>query len=113
VKKPSSIPYQGRNKNPTHPTTIQIYAVSETRHPSTETLHPIWLSYIDVVVQGYHQIYGTSGVQHFFETTDGWNAPVIDDRDDPHYPRHQRLTTAETRLTDDWLTHLTTVTKQL
>ena len=96
-----------------HPMNIQVYAVSEARHPGTDAVHPIWLSYIDVVVQGYHQIYGASGVQQFFETTQGWNAPVIDDRDAPHYPRHQKLTPAETKLTDDWLAQLTTVTKQL
>ncbi|MGR3659667.1 MAG: gamma-glutamylcyclotransferase [Paracoccaceae bacterium] len=95
------------------PMTIQVYAVSETRHPSTDTVHPIWLSYIDVVVQGYHQIYGPSGVQHFFETTDGWNAPVINDRADPNYPRHQQLTATETRLTDAWLAHLSTMPEKL
>ena len=42
----------------------------------------------------------------FFETTDGWDAPMKNDRADPMYSRHQRLTAEETALVDDWLERL-------
>ena len=61
------------------------------------------LSYIDVVVQGYLREFGERGVRHFFETTDGWEAPVLDDRAAPIYPRHQRLSPDERALVDDQL----------
>jgi hypothetical protein len=64
---------------------------------------PILLSYLDVVVQGYLQLYGTAGVAHFFETTVGWDAQVLDDRADPIYPRHQRLSPMERDLVDQHL----------
>ncbi|WP_323785658.1 hypothetical protein [Thalassovita sp.] len=65
--------------------------------------HPILLSYLDVVVQGYHQEFGEQGVTRFFQTTDGWDAPILDDRKQPHYPRHQTLARPETRLVDRML----------
>jgi hypothetical protein len=65
--------------------------------------HPILLSYLDVVVQGYLRIYGPEGVAQFFATTAGWDAPILNDRADPIYPRHQKLTQAERALVDDHL----------
>ena len=48
---------------------------------------PILLSYIDVVAKGYFDLFGMDGVINFFNSTQGWNLPVLDDRDDPIYPR--------------------------
>ena len=42
---------------------------------------------------------GEAGPAHFFETTTGWG-PVLDDRNDPLYPRAQTLA-AQTRITVD------------
>ena len=82
---------------------IALYTIPEGRHdPATET-HPALLSYIDVVVQGYLREFGEAGAQHFFDTTDGWDAPVLDDRADPVYPRHRRLTADERAFVDDQL----------
>ena len=36
----------------------------------------------------------------FFDTTDGWDTPVLDDRAAPLYPRAQTLTRQERGLTD-------------
>ena len=58
------------------------------------------LSYVDVVVQGYLREFGEDGVAQFFATTDGWDAPILDDRADPVYPRHQALTAKERAFTD-------------
>ncbi len=65
--------------------------------------HVLLLSYIDVVAQGYLREYGEGGVRDFFETTDGWDAPVIDDRAAPRYPRAQPADDGLTALVDHWL----------
>ncbi len=65
--------------------------------------HPILLSYLDVVVQGYLQVYGHKGVTDFFATTTGWDVGIYDDRAAPLYPRHQTLTVDEKSLVDTCL----------
>lgn len=80
-----------------------IYAISDGKHGSPSHAHPILLSYLDVVVQGYLDQFGDAGAQAFFETTDGWDAPVLNDRNAPRYPRHQRLTLREKEVVDDAL----------
>ncbi len=47
-----------------------------------------------------------SGVDRFFQTTDGWDAPILNDRRAPIYPRHQHLTTKEMGLVDTYLRNL-------
>lgn len=101
-------------REPTHAVThslsgqvqMQIYHAPKAKHRPASTLHPILLSYLDVVVQGYESEFGAEGVARFFETTDGWDAPIKDDRADPMYPRHQFLTRAQTALVDDQLDRL-------
>ena len=86
-------------------TQIAVYAVAQKDiRPRRQQV--ILLSYLDVVVQGFHQVYGPDGVGRFFDTTDGWDTPVLDDRDDPIYPRHQTLTTEQTDLVDQHLQRL-------
>lgn len=85
---------------------VQVYAIAEGAHGAPTERHPILLSYLDVVVQGYLREFGEAGVARFFETTDGWEAPVRDDRHDPVYSRHRRLTTAERDLVDQYLKDL-------
>ena len=89
-----------RHAGPAAPTAV--YHV-KPEHISAAQDHPILLSYLDVVVQGYLRMHGAAGVAHFFETTDGWDTPVFNDRAAPVYPRHQRLTAAETALVDEHL----------
>ena len=45
-------------------------------------------------------MHGHAGVSHFFETTDGWDAAILNDRADPVYPRHQALSKDERALVD-------------
>ena len=73
-----------------HQPQIAIYAVPGYDVPEAghaERGHHLLLSYIDVVIQGYLREYGPSGAQQFFDTTDGWEVDVIDDRAEPLYPR--------------------------
>ncbi|MFO6465830.1 gamma-glutamylcyclotransferase [Jannaschia sp. KMU-145] len=80
-----------------------IYHIPDGLHgPATDT-HPILRSYLDVVVQGYLAEFGPAGVAQFFATTDGWDAPIRDDRDAPLYPRAQRVSGEVTALVDGWL----------
>ncbi|MFY0660073.1 MAG: gamma-glutamylcyclotransferase [Shimia sp.] len=96
--------------NVTHPVTDPIeIAVYTTRHDiglPPDMRHPILLSYLDVVVQGYLHEFGEQGVADFFATTSGWDAPILHDRADPQYPRHRVLTKDEIALVDRHLAAL-------
>lgn len=83
-----------------HEPDIAVYAVPGDHHAASGPDHTLLLSYIDVVVQGYLHEFGPEGAARFFATTDGWEAPVINDRAVPRYPRHCRLTPDETALVD-------------
>ena len=83
-----------------HSAPTAVYQV-RPEHIAPKDAHPILLSYVDVVVQGYLHLFGEDGVAHFFDTTDGWDAPILDDRADPIYPRHQSLTKQELGIVDD------------
>ena len=63
-----------------HQPSIHLYTVAPDRNHAPDTQHPILLSYIDVVVQGYLTEFGIDGATRFFETTDGWDAPILNDR---------------------------------
>jgi hypothetical protein len=77
-----------------------IYHIPDGLHgPATEA-HPILLSYLDTVVQGYLRVFGAEGVDRFFATTRGWDAPIRDDRAAPLYPRAQLLAAEERALVD-------------
>ncbi len=82
---------------------VQVYAIPEGKHGTPDVAHPVLLSYLDVVVQGYLREFGEAGVRRFFETTGGWDAPIRDDRALPVYPRAQQLAAEEQALVDDWL----------
>ena len=89
---------------------LQLYATRpDISRPAGRPDHPILLSYLDVVVQGYLREFGKAGVARFFETTTGWQAPILNDRDQPIYPRAQTLNAAETALVDAWLDRLSAV----
>ena len=79
----------------------QVYAVPEGQAPTAG--HPILLSYLDAVVQGFLREYGAEGAAGFFATTAGWQAPVLDDRAAPRYPRAQALSTRERATVDEGL----------
>lgn len=79
----------------------QVYAVPQGQAPTED--HPILRSYLDAVVQGFLREYGAEGAAGFFATTAGWQAPVLDDRAAPRYPRAQSLTASERATVDDGL----------
>lgn len=79
---------------------VAIYAIPEGAHHDPGPDHPVLLSYLDAVVQGFLHEFGKDGVRRFFDTTDGWHVPVIDDRAAPIYARHQVLARRERALVD-------------
>jgi hypothetical protein len=78
---------------------VMIYQV-EARHIAPAGRHPILLSYLDTVVQGFLREFGTAGVARFFETTQGWDTGIVNDRTAPCYPRAQPTTGRERALVD-------------
>ena len=70
---------------------------------------PILRSYLDVVIQGFHDHFGPAGVTRFFATTANWQA-VEDDRAAPKYPRAVTVGPEITALVDH---HLAVTVKQL
>ena len=93
--------------------TDQIVGVGEDREVAVYAVHaplvedeqprPILLSYLDVVIQGYFEQFGPGGPANFFDTTVGWNRPILDDRAAPQYPRHQNLDVQTRAIVDDYL----------
>lgn len=77
-----------------------IYVIPDGQHAAPTAANPILLSYLDVVAQGYLHQFGSDGLAEFFATTGGWQAPILDDRAAPRYPRHQVLTADERRRVD-------------
>jgi hypothetical protein len=82
---------------------ISIYAISPDQAEPADSDHPILLSYVDAVLQGFLKEFGKEGATRFLRTTDGWGTPIYNDRADPVYPRAQRLTEKERRIVDDLL----------
>lgn len=89
-----------------HRPSVALYAIEAQAHGTPTDAHPVLLSYLDVVVQGYLRQFGEEGANRFFETTSGWDAPIMDDRAAPVYPRHQQLTARERAFTDAALARL-------
>ncbi|MBR2655812.1 MAG: gamma-glutamylcyclotransferase [Loktanella sp.] len=85
---------------------VAVYQVSPHLRAKDRAKAPILRSYLDVVVQGFLQVYGETGVADFFASTSGWRS-IHDDRADPQYPRHQRLTSSETALVDHYVQQIT------
>lgn len=85
---------------------IAVYQIPADKFGPSDGQRPILLSYLDVVVQGYMQVFGTGGGQHFFDTTVGWDGPILDDRAAPRYPRAQLLQADETAFVDRALADL-------
>lgn len=82
---------------------VALYALAAAGQEDPGEEHPLVLSYIDAVVQGYLVEYGIDGVGHFFATTSGWHVPVLDDRAHPIYARAQALSAVERDVVDEGL----------
>ncbi|RME14956.1 MAG: gamma-glutamylcyclotransferase [Alphaproteobacteria bacterium] len=88
------------------PREVALYAIPEGAHHPPGPDHPVVLSYIDAVVQGFLAEFGAAGARRFFDSTEGWQVTVIDDRAAPIYARHQRLGAEERAFVDAELARL-------
>ncbi len=79
---------------------VALYQVPEENIAPESNKNLIPLSYLDVVLRGYAQVFGEAGVHAFMASTDGWEVGILDDRTAPGYPRHQAMTAAEMSLHD-------------
>lgn len=76
-----------------------IYQVMENIVPDSA---PILRSYLDVVIQGFHDHFGEDGVARFFQSTTNWQT-IADDRAAPLYPRAITVDPQITALVDHHL----------
>ena len=70
-------------------TDVQMYISNDNAPPSAAT--PILWSYLETVLFGYYQVFGSVGVETFMATTRQWT-DVLDDRKNPLYPRYKPVT---------------------
>lgn len=85
---------------------IQMYQTHRSTDLTGRAIYPILLSYLDVVVQGFRDVFDDEGVAAFFNSTEGWDAGILDDRASPIYPRSQRLTPLEIELVNHHISRL-------
>lgn len=85
---------------------LHLYEASAHHTAAPSLRHPILLSYLDTVIGGYLAEFGRAGAEAFFDTTDGWDAPILNDRAAPIYPRAQALPARDRDLVDSALRSL-------
>ena len=83
------------------PDYLIVYVAKENNNSCPEG--PLLQSYLDAVLQGFHNEYGMRGVSHFLETTFGFEREIILDRQEPRYSRPVQLTKHEIGLFDEGL----------
>ena len=72
-----------------------LYVADE--HPAHKDAK-ILRSYLDVVMQGYKTHFGVDGIERFFATTLNFDLEILEDRNEPQYPRATTLTGEEIEL---------------
>lgn len=79
---------------------IHVY-VSDTSHSGHSNEHyPILQSYIDCVLAGYCAVFEHAGMQHFVDSTVGWDGVILNERGNPLYPRAVQLPESQLALFD-------------
>ena len=96
---------------------ITIQGVNDDPFTSSNTSYSIYKTQEDVefTLAAEHalDVFGVAGVEAFFETTDGWDGPVLNDRPAPRYARHQPTSRQERELTDALLRSLSAQVQEL
>ncbi|MFK5980987.1 MAG: gamma-glutamylcyclotransferase [Rhizobiaceae bacterium] len=83
------------------PANLYVYVANPANEPDSQP--PLLQSYLDAVMQGYLNEYGSTGLAHFIETTIGFERSIIKDRNEPQYPRAIELDYASKELFDNTL----------
>ncbi|MEM8750267.1 MAG: gamma-glutamylcyclotransferase family protein [Pseudomonadota bacterium] len=73
-----------------------LYVAEQEADPdSVEPRPSILRSYLDAVFQGFLHNFGDEALERFVFTTRNFHLPVLEDRDNPIYPRHVTLSRRE------------------
>jgi hypothetical protein len=80
------------------PASLYVYVADEPLDQPDDG--PLIQSYLDAVMQGFHQVYGEEGVHHFVDTTSQFRRQLIRDREVPKYPRSVTLEPGQAALFD-------------
>ena len=78
-------------KNMARVSIVYVYRSLEAQRGWANDQYPLIQSYIDVVLSGYRRLFGEQGVRRFLASTRGWDGPLVNDRDNPIYPRAVKL----------------------
>jgi len=79
---------------------IHVYVSSATHAGRSNLQYPVLQSYVDCVLAGYCAVFEQNGMQHFVESTVGWDGVIENERDKPRYPRAVQLTESQLALFD-------------
>lgn len=99
-------PVPARLDSPDHSTAglgCFTYVGDPAHHRSGSNEFPIWRSYLDCVLAGYFELGGHWAMEDFIASTQGWDAPILDDRQTPLYPRAVALASDLERGIDETL----------
>lgn len=77
-----------------------IYVATPFPQPDEYKQYRILRSYLDAVMQGYLNKFGHEGVARFVSSTDNFEVGILEDRNDPRYPRAVKTTQKEQNLFD-------------
>jgi glutathione-specific gamma-glutamylcyclotransferase len=83
------------------PANLFIYQSLPEHYRIGDTDYPLWLSYVEVVAYGYLRVFGEAGIDRFIQTTRGWATPMIDDRNNPKYPRWKQSAPEDRRIIEE------------
>ena len=90
-----ALEFTGNFQPPEH---LFVYVADEAQDVSDNGA--LLQSYLDAVMQGFHNVYGEDGVHHFVETTAKFDRTLIADRQAPRYPRSVILESGQPELFD-------------
>ncbi len=79
---------------------VNIYVAKPVETVGTQIKGRILRSYLDAVMQGYHNKFGRDGLHRFVQTTSNFDVGVREDRANPFYPRPVTTTAKERALFD-------------
>lgn len=88
------------------PGPVAVYELSAEVIAAPNADHPILLSDINVVAQGFMTLAGPEGITHFLTTTHGWSRHILKDRTAPRYARAVPVTDTVRRRVDNWIAAL-------
>ena len=66
---------------------VAIYQSLPENFAAANENFPILQSYIDCVLAGYAHLFDEAGLNEFMRTTNGWTGHILNDRNQPFYPR--------------------------